>query len=96
MLFNLRSQRIARHLSVIIWISTITMGIVFASILMQLAWKKFETNPTITTIETNAYPIWNLRFPAVTICNINKVYAPAADQFTERMIKHGLSGQRVR
>lgn len=63
---------------------------------MHLTWDKFQTNPTLTTLETNAYPIWNLRFPAVTICNINKVYTPAADKFTERLIEHGLSRERVR
>lgn len=90
-----RSQRLARLISVLIWSVSLVLGICFASVLMQLAWDKFQTNPTITTIETNTYPIWNLRFPAVTICNINKVFAPAAANFSQRLIDEGLNASRA-
>lgn len=53
---------------------------------MQLAWNRFEVTPTITTIETNNYPIWNIKFPGVTICNNNKVYRPAADIITNKLL----------
>lgn len=55
------------------------LGFVFAIIMMLLVWNRYQTIPTITTVETTNYPIWKLQFPAVTICNNNKVYAPAAE-----------------
>lgn len=61
------------------------MGAVFAIVLINLVWKRFQTTPTITTVETNNYPIWNVNFPAVTICNINKVYAPATKNITDKL-----------
>lgn len=80
-----RQKRISKLLSLIIWISACVMGAVFAIVLMGLIWDRFQTTPTITTVETNNYPIWNVPFPAVTICNINKVYAPATKNITEKL-----------
>ena len=36
------------------------------SLEMYIQWKE---NPTITTINTTAYPIKNVEFPAITICS---------------------------
>lgn len=40
---------------------------------MQPIYHKWQVVPTITTVETTNYPIWNIHFPAVTICSNNKV-----------------------
>lgn len=61
------------------------MGMIFAIVLMVLAWRRFQTTPTITTVETINYPIWNLEFPAVTVCSNNKVYKPAADELKPKL-----------
>ena len=34
---------------------------------------KWQENPTITSIASTNYAIWNIHFPAVTICSNNKV-----------------------
>lgn len=80
-----RDKRISKLVSLVIWVSACVMGAVFAIVLMGLVWDRFQTTPTITTVETNNYPIWNVPFPAVTICNINKVYAPATRNITEKL-----------
>lgn len=80
-----RQKRLNKLLSLIIWSSAVLMGAVFAIVLMGLVWDRFQTTPTITTVETNNYPIWNVPFPAITICNINKVYAPATKNITEKL-----------
>lgn len=83
---SIQSQkRLNKLLSLIIWVSACVMGAVFAIVLMGLVWDRFQTTPTITTVETNNYPIWNVPFPAITICNINKVYAPATKNITEKL-----------
>jgi len=54
------------------------LSIVFCVILMLRLWVNYSNNPIVTTIYTSN-PIWNVSFPAVTICNNNKVYRPHAD-----------------
>ena len=34
---------------------------------------KWRTQPTFTSIATTNYAVWNIHFPAVTICSNNKV-----------------------
>lgn len=79
-------KRLRKLISLTIWAGACAAGAVFAVVLMGLVWDRFQTTPTITTVETNNYPIWNLPFPAVTICNINKVYAPAAKNITDKLL----------
>lgn len=81
----LRTQKLVKTLSLSLWIVVLTLSIIFAVILMLLVWERFRTTPTITTIETNNYPIWNVNFPAVTICDINKVYRPLAEPIMAKL-----------
>lgn len=41
---------------------------------MKLIYDKYESTPIITVVDTNNYPIWNVHFPSVTVCNVNKVF----------------------
>ena len=41
--------------------------------LIQPIYFKWQTQPTITTPASTNYPIWNIDFPAVTICSNTKV-----------------------
>ena len=34
---------------------------------------KWQSQPTITTVYETNYPIWNINFPAITICSNNKI-----------------------
>lgn len=54
------------------------LSIVFCVILMLRLWANYSNNPIVTTIYTSN-PIWDVSFPAITICNNNKVYGPHAD-----------------
>ena len=40
---------------------------------MEPLYVKWVKSPTVTTIEETNFPIWNINFPAVTICSNNKV-----------------------
>ncbi|KAJ9578620.1 hypothetical protein L9F63_005110 [Diploptera punctata] len=48
---------------------------------MKLVWSRFQDSPTVTNVETTNYPIWNIPFPAVTLCNNNQVYKPTVEHF---------------
>lgn len=63
---------------------TISSGI-FSLHMMNLVWIRYQTTPTVTTIETLNYPIWEVPFPAVTVCNINKVHLPNTKKLREVM-----------
>lgn len=36
-------------------------------------WQKWEDSPVLMSLDSNRYPLKNIPFPAVTICNVNKV-----------------------
>lgn len=72
-----RSQRIFKFIKSMFWTLTFLASYGFAVNLMYIVWRRNDSTPFITTIESTSYPIWNVPFPAVTVCNINKVYRPA-------------------
>lgn len=73
------------------WMTAILVCIVLAIFLMSKIWERYSISPTITTIETNNYPISSVLFPGVTICNINVVNKPQADIIRETLKTNGIS-----
>lgn len=65
---------ISKVVHVIIWGGSFLAGIILLLILLNLIWQRSGKTPTITTIDTYYHPIWDVPFPAVTLCNINKVH----------------------
>ncbi|XP_048507724.1 sodium channel protein Nach-like isoform X2 [Athalia rosae] len=57
----------------ITWAVGVIVSLCCAVALMQIAWEYNTSHPTITVIESTHHGIWNYRFPAVTICDINRV-----------------------
>lgn len=68
-----------------IWLFVCLISIGFTTVMGMIAWVRFRTTPTITTIETMTYPIWKIPFPAVTVCNINKIDREKANAIIERL-----------
>lgn len=48
-----------------------------------MAWGRFTDNPTITTLESQHYDVMDIPFPAVAVCNNNKISRSAADQYAQ-------------
>ena len=42
-------------------------------------YSKWQNTPTITSVEETNYAIWNIYFPAVTVCSNNKVVESQID-----------------
>jgi amiloride-sensitive sodium channel len=60
------------------------MGMTVSAIYIVLfAWSRFTDNPTITTLESQHYSIYNLNFPAVSICSNNKISKKYAEEYAE-------------
>jgi amiloride-sensitive sodium channel len=36
-------------------------------------WREYINSPTVTTVDSTTYPIWEVPFPAIAVCNINKI-----------------------
>ncbi|KAJ9586858.1 hypothetical protein L9F63_019540 [Diploptera punctata] len=56
------------------------MGLAGAIVLINKVWMQYSTSPTITSVENTHFPIWNIPFPAVTVCQVNKVHYSAAQK----------------
>ncbi|XP_033609232.1 sodium channel protein Nach [Cryptotermes secundus] len=61
-----------------LWTFMCTIGLAGATILINKVWTQYSTSPTITSVESTHFPIWNIPFPAVTVCQVNKVHLSAA------------------
>ena len=49
------------------WFCTTTVGLVAALVIIVSLWEKFQTNPTITGLDTDFHN-WDVPFPALTVC----------------------------
>lgn len=86
---------IGNLLRILIWAGTLLGGFALATIMIRISWSKYEAQPTITTIATAVHPVGRQPFPAVTVCETNKVFAPAALRIALQMRAHGLRARRV-
>ncbi|XP_057370230.1 pickpocket protein 28-like [Daphnia carinata] len=57
----------------VVWILVFLSGVCFSSYFCWQVWQKWEQSPVLTSVETQLYPLKNVPFPAVTICNVNKI-----------------------
>eukprot|EP00093_Oithona_nana_P003672 03672.XXX_135984_139452_1 [CDS] Oithona nana genome sequencing. len=49
------------------------MGFVLTIYFIVPIWIKWNSHPTLTTLDSTNHPVWEIDFPAVTICSPNKV-----------------------
>ena len=56
-----------------IWLFLCIGSFCLAIYLIEPIYSKWRGSPTFTSIETTNYPVWNIDFPAVTVCSNNKV-----------------------
>jgi amiloride-sensitive sodium channel len=57
----------------ILWATVLLASLVAAIIIVSIEWDNNDTNPTLIAMDTSHYPIWNIDFPAVTICGLNRI-----------------------
>ena len=49
------------------WFSCVAIGAVATAVIIVSLWDKFQTNPTITGLDTDFHN-WKVPFPAITVC----------------------------
>ncbi|EDS36313.1 pickpocket 16 [Culex quinquefasciatus] len=68
-----------------LWVLAVSTAFVTAVVLLWISWTWNAETPTVTVIESTNYATWNLPFPAVTICNLNKISASKALERAQAM-----------
>lgn len=43
----------------------------------------YTSNATVTTVETDKYPVQEINFPGIAICNVNRISKKAAMKIAE-------------
>ncbi|CAG5040036.1 unnamed protein product [Parnassius apollo] len=65
------------------WFSFTAIGAIASCIIIVSLWEKFQTNPTITGLDTDFHN-WDVPFPAVTICDVNPVDEELLQEYIEQ------------
>ncbi|KAH8263083.1 hypothetical protein KR044_004239 [Drosophila immigrans] len=55
------------------WLFVVVSAIIASITLVLVSLYANRETPTVTVIESSHFPTWNIPFPAVTICNFNKI-----------------------
>ncbi|CAH0727769.1 unnamed protein product, partial [Brenthis ino] len=66
------------------WFSFTAIGAVATCIIIVSLWEKFQTNPTITGLDTDFHN-WDVPFPAVTMCDQNPVDEELLQEYIENI-----------
>ncbi|KAM8715103.1 hypothetical protein ACLKA7_002189 [Drosophila subpalustris] len=67
------------------WLAVVLAAIAASIILVLVSLYANRETPTVTVIESSHFPTWNIPFPAVTICNFNKISKTKALSLLENM-----------
>jgi hypothetical protein len=74
----------------IFWRVIIFIASVVALVLLYISWSYNVATPTITVIESTNYPAYNIPFPSVTVCNVNRISMRKALQIAGTMYNYRL------
>lgn len=69
----------------IVWVFVVAISLIASVVLLRISWVWNSEYPVVTVIESTHYATWNIPFPAVTVCNLNKISMRAANQFASKL-----------
>jgi len=69
----------------VLWVIVVLLGLIGAGVMVCAHWENYVVNPTRISIETNYYPTWRLPFPALTLCNVNRIFRSKAEALVSKM-----------
>lgn len=61
------------------------VAFLFLSLMILMETASYKKNPTGTTVEDDMYPVQEIDFPAVAICNINVISRTEAEVLAEEL-----------
>lgn len=68
-----------------LWIALSIIALITAAALLWISWTWTAETPTTTVIESTNHPTYNLQFPSVTVCSMNKISREAAMEVAKSM-----------
>ncbi|KAL3267896.1 hypothetical protein HHI36_007035 [Cryptolaemus montrouzieri] len=68
------------------WFTCVVVSLVTSTIIILSLWEKFQTNPTITGLDTDFHN-WEVPFPAITICQRQPGNDTRIEEFVESYSK---------
>ncbi|XP_069675742.1 pickpocket protein 19-like [Periplaneta americana] len=76
-----------------IWFCFTSVGGLVTLIIIVSLWEKFQTNPTITGLDTDFHN-WDVPFPAVSFCPLNPINASAVEEYIEEKWSQALDDRK--
>lgn len=71
------------------WAGIVISALIASVVLLWISYKWNAATPTVTVIENTHFATWNIPFPAITICNMNKISDAAAKRVANEMLRPG-------
>ncbi|CAH0716098.1 unnamed protein product, partial [Brenthis ino] len=68
-----------------VWAVAVVISVVCATFFVIIAYKWYARNPIVTVVESTQGAIWDIPFPAVTICDLNVISKRAALAFSTNL-----------
>ncbi|KAJ8967695.1 hypothetical protein NQ317_011486 [Molorchus minor] len=69
----------------IFWILIVLFGLCGSAYMTTLFWRRYVSNPTRTSILSAYAPTTAVPFPAVTICNLNRIFLSKVEHFIQEL-----------
>lgn len=67
------------------WVSVVAICFVTSVTLLLYSFQLNSETPTVTVIDNLFNPVWNHYFPAVTVCNTNRISLSAATTMANKL-----------
>ncbi|KRT86695.1 ion channel, partial [Oryctes borbonicus] len=68
----------------LMWFACVNISAVAAMVIIVSLWEKFQTNPTITGLDTDFHN-WDVAFPAITVCQSIPINMAKIENYLERI-----------
>ncbi|XP_044755808.1 sodium channel protein Nach-like [Coccinella septempunctata] len=77
------------------WFICVMVGLITSIIIIFSLWEKFQTNPTITGLDTDFHS-WDVAFPSITICQEKPGNDTLIDEFIEKQMSDFVEKDQLR
>ncbi|XP_075971051.1 sodium channel protein Nach-like [Anticarsia gemmatalis] len=79
----------------LLWVLIIALSMGLCCFLGHMIWEKYVIDPTLTVVETTHYPMIKIEFPAVTVCDSEKVFMPKTAEINALLLLRGFNQSEI-
>ncbi|KAL9694283.1 hypothetical protein quinque_013568 [Culex quinquefasciatus] len=79
----------------LMWFFILVIEAAVLAAILNTAWIGFTSSPLITTLHDTLYPVQNVPFPAISLCNNNRISRAAAVRYAEVLARKDPDGRNV-